>query len=282
MWCFVHFDLEMCFAPQRGALFRRRRPGVGRRPEPVCFLHFWLGNVLRAPMACTFSTAQLPKVARDRQVITLLTAKCASRHNGVHFLNISTSQSAPKLRCFRCFDLEMCFKSLEKNTVNGDVPNLFRTPASLSSFSSLIFSLLFFSSLALPTSAFPTIHIVGSLTSKLPSVRMSKHILCRRMSFFIFLCISSYFLIFFYVRCPPGRDPFFAENCSPAKSIRWLSAGMVQGHRNDLSFGVHLDACGCIWILPQGSWAHGSLESRHPSTSTRLGSYIWHIILFSF
>ena len=22
MWCFVHFDLEMCFAPQRRALFR--------------------------------------------------------------------------------------------------------------------------------------------------------------------------------------------------------------------------------------------------------------------
>ena len=24
MWCFVHFDLEMCFAPQRRALFRHR------------------------------------------------------------------------------------------------------------------------------------------------------------------------------------------------------------------------------------------------------------------
>ena len=42
------------------------------------------------------------------------------------------------------------------------------------SFSSLIFSLLLFSSLlfsslALPISAFPSVHIVGSLTSKLPS-----------------------------------------------------------------------------------------------------------------
>ena len=37
------------------------------------------------------------------------------------------------------------------------------------SFSSLIFSLLLFSSLTLPTSSFPSVHIVGSLTSKLPS-----------------------------------------------------------------------------------------------------------------
>ena len=37
------------------------------------------------------------------------------------------------------------------------------------SFSSLLFSLLGLSSLTLPTSAFPSVHIVGSLTSKLPS-----------------------------------------------------------------------------------------------------------------
>ena len=39
------------------------------------------------------------------------------------------------------------------------------------SFSSLIFSLLDFSVLTLPTSAFPSLHIVGSLTSKLPSIK---------------------------------------------------------------------------------------------------------------
>ena len=37
----------------------------------------------------TFSTSEPPKVVRDRQFLTLLTWKCASRHNGVHF---STSQ----------------------------------------------------------------------------------------------------------------------------------------------------------------------------------------------
>ena len=78
-------------------------------PDLVCFVHFWLGNVLRATTACTFSTSEPPKVVRDRQFLTLLTWKCASRHNGVHFFDISTSKSGPDLVCFVHFDLEMCF-----------------------------------------------------------------------------------------------------------------------------------------------------------------------------
>ena len=48
----------------------------------------------------------------------------------------------------------------------------FRAPASsfFWLFSSLIFFFLTFSSLTLPTSAFPSVHIVGSLTFKLPSM----------------------------------------------------------------------------------------------------------------
>ena len=57
----------------------------------------------------TFSTSEPPKVVRDRQFLTLLTWKCASRHNGVHFFDISTSKSGPTLRCFVHFDFEMCF-----------------------------------------------------------------------------------------------------------------------------------------------------------------------------
>ena len=74
-------------------------------PKLRCFVHF----DFRATTACTFSTSQLPKVVRDRQFFTLLTWKCASRHNCVHFFDISTSKSGPKLRCFVHFDLEMCF-----------------------------------------------------------------------------------------------------------------------------------------------------------------------------
>ena len=47
------------------------------------FCTFWLGNVLRAAMACTFSTSQLPKVVRSWCALYISTWKCSSRHNGV-------------------------------------------------------------------------------------------------------------------------------------------------------------------------------------------------------
>ena len=65
--------------------------------------------MLRATTACTFSTSQLPKVVRQWCVLYILTWRCASRHNGVHFFDISTSKSGPELVCFVHFDLEMCF-----------------------------------------------------------------------------------------------------------------------------------------------------------------------------
>ena len=65
--------------------------------------------MLRATTACTFSTSQLPKVVRAWCVLYILTWKCASRHNGVHFFDIATSKSGPNPWCFVHFDLEMCF-----------------------------------------------------------------------------------------------------------------------------------------------------------------------------
>ena len=97
----------MCFAPQRRALFGHLNLQKWR--EHVVFCTFWLGNVLRATTACTFSTSQLPKVVRTWCVLYILTSKCASRHNGVHFFNISTSKSGPRMVCFVHFDFKMCF-----------------------------------------------------------------------------------------------------------------------------------------------------------------------------
>ena len=97
----------MCFAPQRRALFRHRNFQKWR--EHVVFCTFWLRNVLRATTACTFSTPQLPKVVREWCVLYILTSKCASRHNGMHFFDISTSKSGPRMVCFVHFDFEMCF-----------------------------------------------------------------------------------------------------------------------------------------------------------------------------
>ena len=84
-------------------------PNLQKWREHVVFCTFWLRNVLRATTACTFSTSEPPKVARTCCVLYVLTWKCASRHNGVHFFDIWTSKSGPDLVCFVHFDLEMCF-----------------------------------------------------------------------------------------------------------------------------------------------------------------------------
>ena len=133
----VPFDLEMCFAPT-ACTFSTSQPPKWSEHGVLCT--FWLGNVLRATTPCTFSTSQLPNVVRHWNVLRILTwksasrhngvhfsicqlpkvvrtwcalriliCKCASRQNGVHFFDITTSKSAPKLRCFVHFDFEMCF-----------------------------------------------------------------------------------------------------------------------------------------------------------------------------
>ena len=73
------------------------------------FWTFWLRNVLRATAACHLWTSHLQKVVRTRQFFNILTSKCASRHSGVPFVDIGTSKSGPRMRCFTHFHLQMCF-----------------------------------------------------------------------------------------------------------------------------------------------------------------------------
>ena len=162
----------MCFAPQRRALNRHRN---------------------------------FQKWSDGECVLYILTSKCASRHNGVHFFDISTSKSGPRMVCFVHFDLEMCFAPQRralfhlssgqlaphpplseptfrpagapnhwKNTVFRDFPTFSRICVFfLLTLSLLLFFLpIFLFSLPLPCSAFHLSHIVGSLTSKLPSIRI--------------------------------------------------------------------------------------------------------------
>ena len=84
-------------------------PNFKKCSENGVFCAFWLRHALRATTACTFSTSQLPKVLWSSGVLYILTSECASRHNGVLFFDISTSKSAPRLRCFVHFDFEMFF-----------------------------------------------------------------------------------------------------------------------------------------------------------------------------
>ena len=152
-------------------------------------------------MACTFSTSQLPKVVRSWCVLAILTSKCASRHNGVHFFDISTSKSGPNVGCFSFFTCKCASRhngvqfvishlaswlrtrrfseptfgpsgatNQWKNTVFRDFPTFSRTwiffLLRLSLFDLLSSSLLFSDCSHL---CFSSVNIVGSLTSKLPS-----------------------------------------------------------------------------------------------------------------
>ena len=152
--------------------------------------------MLRATTPCTFSTSQLPKVFRTPQILTHFTSKSsksASRHNAVHFFNISTSKSGPTLYLFTSKSasrhngvqlfishLPRCLRTRRfseptfqpsgatkprKKTLCFATFLPFRAPASSFFWSFLfwLFSLL---------TAFSSLHIVGSLTSKLPSINI--------------------------------------------------------------------------------------------------------------
>ena len=155
----------MCFAPQPRALFRHLNLQK-KWSEPLVFCTFWLGNVLRATTACSFSTSEPPKVVRTPAVFNILTWKCASRHNGVWFFIFHVAKwFVPAALASPLFDPHhpqiigktQCFAT-------------FRTlRARVSSFSDFLPSLLyfFFYSCLL---CFSSLHIVGSLTSKISLV----------------------------------------------------------------------------------------------------------------
>ena len=88
------------------ACHAKRHLNVKKWSEHVVFLPCLLRNVLRATTACTFSTSQLPKVVRTWCVLCILTSKCASRHNGVHFfISHLPAGSAPAALANLLFDL---------------------------------------------------------------------------------------------------------------------------------------------------------------------------------
>ena len=154
----------MCFAPQRCALFRHRNFQTWSDTEVFCT--FSLRKVLRATTACTFSTSQLPKVVRDTGVLCILTCKCAWRHNGVQFF-ISHLASWLRTRRFSKPTFRPSGATNHwKNKVFRDFPAFSLSSYSFSStLLSSHLSLLSASSLL----CFSSVHIVGSLTSKLPS-----------------------------------------------------------------------------------------------------------------
>ena len=130
----------MCFAPQRRALFWHLK--FQKWSGPGVFCTFWLGNVLRATTACNFSSLVWPNGSAPAALASLLFGPPEPQ---IIWKPQCFATFLPFLRTWIFFLLRL---------------SLF--------WSSFFFSLLF-SSLTLPTCAFPSVHIVGSLTSKLPS-----------------------------------------------------------------------------------------------------------------
>ena len=135
---FLHFDFEMCFAPQRRALFRHLNFQKWSEHGVLCT--FWLRNVLRATTACNLFISHLARWLRTRRF-----SEPTFRPSGAtnHW----------------------------KNTVFRDFPTFSRTCIFFLLTLSLLWSSLFYSSLLSDSShlCFSSVHIVGSLTSKLPS-----------------------------------------------------------------------------------------------------------------
>ena len=147
----------MCFAPQRRALFRHLN--FQKSSENGVYILTWKC----ASRHNGVHFFDISKVVRSSSVLSILTWKRASRHNSVQ-LFISHLASWLRTRRFS----EPTFRPSGaanhlKNTVFRDFPTFSRI---------CIFFLLMFSLLTLLTSAFQ-LHIVGSFTSKLPSINGS-------------------------------------------------------------------------------------------------------------
>jgi hypothetical protein len=78
LMCFVHFDLEMFFAPQWNALHRHLN--FQKRSDTEVFCTFRLGNVLRATTACNFSSLIWPHGAAPAALASLLFDPPATNH----------------------------------------------------------------------------------------------------------------------------------------------------------------------------------------------------------
>ena len=232
----------MCFAPQRRALFRHLN--FQNCSEPLRFL-------------------------------THFTSKCASRHNTVHFFNISSSKTAPIPSVLNTCYFQMCF-ALQRRALfqhlnfqkwsGAEVFCIFSLrnrlrPTTACNFSSLIspdvsapaalasllfdppepqiigktqcfatflpfrasassFFLLFFlltllsSNLSLLSASsllcFSSVHIVGSLTSKLPSIisHKRKNSKTAKLQPQLFPLLMVVELLFFFTK-------YYNRNCAP-------------------------------------------------------------------
>ena len=155
----------MRLSPQRRLIFRHQN--FKKCSDTASFLAFSLENALIATAACISSTSELQKVLRHRQFFSIFTSKCALRHSGVQFL-ISPLSTYLRTRRFNRPTFRLTRHTNHwKNTAFRDLSNIWRGCI----FFLLTFALLHLLSADLTTLlCLSTVHIVGSLLFKLPSI----------------------------------------------------------------------------------------------------------------
>ena len=164
--CFVNFHFHMCFSPQQRAFFRHLN--FKKCSENDVFWTFSLPNVLFTTAACNFSAAELQKVLRDRQFLSIFTSKCAFRHSGVQFL-MSPLSTYLRTRRFNRPTFRMTRHTNHwKNTAFRDSSNIWRGCICFLRTFALVHLLTF--DLTACLICFSTLHIVGSFLFKLPSI----------------------------------------------------------------------------------------------------------------
>ena len=172
---FVHVDFEMCLAPQRRAIFHLSSGQIN-------------GSAPAALASLLFDPPEPQIIGKTQWIATFLPFA---------HLHLLSSDSFSYLIFSLLFSSRLVSSRLVSSLLFSSLL-----------FSSLLFSSLLFSSLTLPTSACPSVNIVGSLTSKLPSTRLlslgiaifTKSIIAKTDPWITWSLVSK-------VLCGPGHQP---------------------------------------------------------------------------
>ena len=164
-----------------------RKMHLCRSSSNVPRLPTFLDMLQNPHVSLTLTRCTIPRACRTKRHLNLqnwskhvlffniLSWKCALRYNGMHFFDIWTSKNAPRLRCFVHFWLRrrngLCFfqhLNFQKCT-EAEVFVTFWLGKVLRATTACTFFNISTSKSAPNPSEVCFIHIVGSLTSKLPS-----------------------------------------------------------------------------------------------------------------
>ena len=174
-------------------------------------LTFWIRHVLRATTACTFATAQRPKVLRP---------------------------------CFAHFDLHTCFAPAAYIFSTSQLAKILRDwgvwsilTSKCASRHSLTSACHFWSHLTALTSAFPFVNIVKSLISKLLSIIITHtH---AHTYIYIYIYLSIYLSIYLYLHTCTSPDVPGRSCWMPTRRVRrmWRSQTTIVAWSESAIFG---------------------------------------------